>query len=324
MHIPRPTFFPPAFRPMKGFAVHNDPNHKHGLHSIRPALIPMRISVKLDGIRGLTLIDPNTDQTCIWSGQLIKLPSEALQRQAAFLPPGIEVEIMARHPTNTRWMTCYEVQSACVARKGVADFRFFAFDYWVNSQFPYQKRYDLLHQLQTEWPSSGMFRVLDHIEVNSSEQIAELSEQAVISGYEGTILRHCGMTYKHGRSTFSERGMLKIKPFVDDEAVVVGFEELYHNNNAPIVSELGYLKRSSHLSQLEPGNKLGALIVSRRDKWNGKAFKIGIGFTDHERITIWQNKQHYINQIVTFKYQEHGTKDVPRIPVFKQFRNPIV
>lgn len=65
---------------------------------------------------------------------------------------------------------------------------------------------------------------------------------------------------------------------------------------------------------------LGSLLVKPFN--GGDLFYIGTGFSALDRQAIWDNRESYIGKIVKFKYQKHGTKDRPRIPVFLSFRDP--
>lgn len=69
---------------------------------------------------------------------------------------------------------------------------------------------------------------------------------------------------------------------------------------------------------LVPVDALGALIVRRAD---GVEFKIGSGFTESQRYTLWQNQEEILGKMVTYKHFEVGAKDKPRFPIFKGFRD---
>jgi DNA ligase-1 len=116
-----------------------------------------------------------------------------------------------------------------------------------------------------------------------------------------------------------EQFMLKIKRFTDAEAMVIGFEELMHNENEAEINPHGLMERSSHKANQRPGNTLGALICSGH---NGVEFKIGSGFSATERKEIWDNQDKFKMQLVKYKYQPHGVKEAPRSPIFLGFRNP--
>ena len=95
---------------------------------------------------------------------------------------------------------------------------------------------------------------------------------------------------------------------------MVGFEELMHNKNEQTPDHFGRMKRSSHQEFQFPGGTLGSLIV--KDRETGVQFKIGSGFTAEQRNEIWANRKNWENQLVKYKWQKHGTKDKPRIPIF--------
>jgi DNA ligase-1 len=120
--------------------------------------------------------------------------------------------------------------------------------------------------------------------------------------------------------------LLKLKRFMDSEAVVVGFEEQMENTNEKTVDELGHSKRSKHQAGMVGKDTLGKFLVQEvgNTPWNGLEFAIGTGdgLTADLRQHIWDNREEYLGKIITHKYQPHGTKDLPRIPVWKGFRDP--
>ena len=134
------------------------------------------------------------------------------------------------------------------------------------------------------------------------------------------MIRDPNGKYKHGRSTTKEGGLLKIKRFEDDEAVVIGVEELMTNLNEQELDNLGHKVRSSKKEGLVPAGKLGALIV--KHKTFGE-FKIGSGFTEDARVKLWRERDELKGRLAKFKYQPSGVKDKPRFPVFLGFRNKI-
>jgi DNA ligase-1 len=96
------------------------------------------------------------------------------------------------------------------------------------------------------------------------------------------MLRESGSFYEGNRSCT----LLKVKSFLDNEAVIVGHEP----------------GKGRHKG------RLGALVL----EWNGKRFNAGTGLSDAER-----NNPPAIGQKVTFAYQELSTDGIPRFPVYK-------
>lgn len=141
--------------------------------------------------------------------------------------------------------------------------------------------------------------------------------------YEGVMLRRSDTLYKQGRSTWREGGLGAIKRFEDAEAIIVGFEEMEHNENEAVTDARGYTKRSSAQAGKVAAGTLGKLVVKGHptSPFADIEFKIGSGFTQAQRQAIWdEGIACYHGRVVTFKYQPHGVKLKPRAPIFKSFR----
>lgn len=156
-------------------------------------------------------------------------------------------------------------------------------------------------------------RTLD--DVNMAE------EQALQCGYEGLMLRSPYGRYKSGRSTVNEQLLLKVKRYVDFEAVVTGFEEEMQNTNEARENEVGRMKRPNHSENMIPKNTLGALLGQMvNGPFKGQSISCGSGFTFEERREIWSNREEYLGQVFMVKYFPYGCKDKPRHPTFKGWR----
>ena len=131
------------------------------------------------------------------------------------------------------------------------------------------------------------------------------------------MLRSPWGQYKSGRSTVREGGLIKMKRFEDDEAVVVDILPLMVNKNKKYTDFTGQSKRSTHSGGLVATEMLGSLVC----EWRGQILHIGSGFTEAQRIHYWNNTLEIISKIVTFKYQPHGMKELPRCPIFKSVRD---
>lgn len=274
---------------------------------------PLLVSPKIDGVRGIF------KDGALLSRSLKPLPNKNLQRYVEYLynktrgaVEGIDCEVVIGSPTAK---DCYrKTNSSVMSHNGeLAGLSFLAFDRVCDA--PYWDR------LNTIEPVSGVDRVFVHClpqsKVTTQGEIINLHNRYAAEGYEGLILRCPSAPYKFGRSTLKERYLLKYKHFSDDEGTVVGFEELMTNNNPQEKNELGYAKRSSKQENLAGAATLGALVVS----YNGLVFRIGTGFTQADRDTIWQNRDRYLGKTVKFKYFAIGVKDAPRHPVWLGFRD---
>lgn len=209
----------------------------------------------------------------------------------------------------------HEAQSAIMSIDGQPDFRYMVFDSFRNPDHTFAERQVELDKAMCH-PYSYVFRV-EHEIISDFATLQSYEEKCLDEGYEGVILRHPYRPYKFGRSTLGEMGMLKIKRFVDDEAEIIGFEELMVNDAAPEQNALGLQERKKRINQQTPGNTLGALIVYH-PKFG--EFRIGTGWTAAYAKNVWENKIFFLHKIVTFIYQPHGIKDKPRCPRFKSIR----
>lgn len=261
---------------------------------------PLLASAKLDGVRALRI------SSCFMSVNMKPIPNQNLQVRS--MPDGMDGELIAGDPTAK---DCYRVTMATVMAENVsaASVRYHVFDSFRQPATPYDAR----RPVNVDIP--GVI-VLRQYRVHSIEELVILETSMLTKGYEGLILRDLDGPYKFGRSTTNEGWMLKLKQFKDDEARVAGFIEQQQNNNVATRDALGRTARSSHKANMEGKNTLGALTVV----WKKRMFAIGTGFTNEERLEIWQHKPLYLGRMLKFKYLEIGMKDLPRHPVFLGWR----
>jgi DNA ligase-1 len=283
---------------------------------------PMIVQIKYDGIRGLVLDGKLYSR----SGKL--LPNSFIQQFFCELHErvpyshGLDGEIVIGEPNDEA--VCMTTTSGVMSYGGEPNFKFYAFDL-IRPGAGYNRRREALqtvvNKIHEAMGSEGK-RVQLAVEYQepAASKVIDRLDSFIGQGLEGGILRDPEGVYKHGRSTLRQQALLKYKDIADDEAIVVGFDELHHNLNTAFKDELGFQKRSSHKAFKAAGGKLGALVV-RSPKWPGE-FRIGTGFDDANRYHIWDNRETYLHQVVKFKYLKAGMKNVPRHPVFLNFRNP--
>lgn len=132
-----------------------------------------------------------------------------------------------------------------------------------------------------------------HIQLISQhyfESLAELSayqEHISQSNGEGLMLHHKNNLYKDGRSD----SLLKLKPYQDSEAVVVGYEE----------------GKGKYLG------KMGAIWVLTPDN---KKFKIGSGFSDAERAN-----PPALGAVINYRHNGYTKSGIPRFARFIRVRS---
>ena len=217
--------------------------------------------------------------------------------------------------------TFQEVQSAVMSIEGEPEFEYLVFD-WVDSHLAETyiqrvQRFTDLCRSSKALPSFIGFLI--PIRINNKTELMAYEEEALQEGYEGVMLRTPESPYKGGRSTLKQGYLVAIKRFEDAEAEIIGYEEKLHNANKLQKDELGYAKRSSSKANLVPMDTLGALVV--KDLKTGVIFNIGTGLDAALCRWIWANRKKCLHKIVTYTYQVTGTKDKPRIPSFKGFRD---
>jgi DNA ligase-1 len=265
---------------------------------------PVLATPKIDGIRCVKVNGKALSRS------FKPIPNVHIRGLIETLPDGLDGELVAGSNFN-------EVQSGIMTHAGAPDFKYLVFDYVSKSLIePYAARVMNLRALSL--PS--FVEVLYPEVANNLEELQVIIDKHLAQGFEGTMIRSPGSPYKCGRSTLKEGYLTAIKHFVDAEAELIGFEELFHNENEQELNELGYKDRSSHKSNMVPGNTLGAFIVKSED---GTVFKIGtgVGLTQAFRKEIWDNQSKFLGKLVHYRYQPHGVKDRPRVPSFYGFRS---
>lgn len=279
------------------------------LDDIGVARFPLMATPKLDGIRCLRV----GGQTL--SRKFKPIPNKYVQTCTMNLPDGLDGELMIKDASFN------QIQSGIMSEDGEPNFEFWVFDYVTDIKMPYYKRMQQLGALALPKFCKKVLPVV----VNNIEELSQLEGVWLSQGFEGVMLRSLTSPYKNGRSTLREHYLLKLKQFKDSEAKVIGFVEQMHNANEAEIDELGHTKRSKHQENMIPAGTLGKFIVVEvgDTPWKGQEFKIGTGegLTAELRQEIWDNRDKFINKTVTYKYQPHGVKDLPRIPIWKGFRH---
>ena len=270
---------------------------------------PVMASPKLDGVRVIVY------DGVVYSRNFKRIPNDHVQalfgREEC---DGFDGELIVGNATSD---TVFQATtSGVMTGAGKPDVTLHVFDFIISEHY-FSSRHS---EVKERARKLKHVKVVPHVLINNLEELNAYEEECVAQGYEGIMIRDPQGKYKHGRSTTKEGGLLKIKRFEDDEAVVIGVEELMTNNNEQELDNLGHKVRSSKKEGMVPAGKLGALIV--KHKTFGE-FKIGSGFTEDARIKLWRERDELKGRLAKFKYQPSGVKDKPRFPVFLGFRNKI-
>jgi DNA ligase 1 len=267
---------------------------------------PLLAQPKFDGIRCIIV------NRVALSNTLKPIRNQNVQALARELPNGLDGELISG--TNFQ-----ETTSNIMSGAGNENFTYFVFDLW-NSTDRYRSRADTLQTIFVEDIQDPRVIMVQDVSIKNEKRLTDYEEQILSQGHEGIMLRSALSFYKFGRSTLTEQALMKRKPFIDDEAFIIGFEEQKENQNEQTLDGRGYALRSKHSENLVRKDTLGAFIV-RNQSFGEFRIGTGLGLTDELRQDIWNNQHRYENQIITYKYQKHGTKDKPRTPIFLRFRH---
>lgn len=292
------------FEPMK---AHSQSPTKEWLEMCFKSGIHFLVTDKFDGIRAC-----NTNQGLL-SRTLKPIPNLYVREYIEKLcPTGFDGELMIRGNFSG-------VQSAIMSQDGAPDFSYHVFDDFSNASAPYEERVERLQRFWKMNESCSSARLVCEmprlVKDFATLQIEEA--KAIERGREGLILRVPWGPYKFGRSTLNEAWMLKLKTWEDAEATIVDFEPLQRNQNAPQLDNFGRQKRSSRIEGKVAEEMLGAWVVKHP---TFGIFNVGGPYTILQRCIMWKERYNWINKIITFKYQPHGTKEKPRSPQFKAVR----
>ena len=271
---------------------------------------PILVSPKFDGIRCVMLNGKAVSRT------LKPIPNyyvrDLLESHVCGWP-GLDGELIVDSPTDPNCMQ--KTSSGIMSYDGKPNFTYYVFDF-ISPTDGFSIRLNDLSNFNLP----PYMKFVEHTLISNVKELEAYEEDIVSAGYEGVMIRSIDGRYKFGRSTVNEGILLKLKRFVDEEAIVIGFEEKLHNANVSTIDNLGHTKRSSHQDNLVLMGTLGSLVVYS-NKWG--VFNVGSGFNDTQRQDIWDNQEKYLSNVLTFKYQLHGVKDKPRHPIFKCFREDI-
>ncbi len=305
-------------RPMKAQTVEIATMHK--------VEWPMYCSPKVDGIR--LLIHPTLGPV---TQSFKRVPNVHIYETLMGLASHsyLDGEVYAIDNDGTALFNA--TQSAVMSRGGQPRFRYAVFDCFDAPFLDFDSRYCMTKELVLRIDKPELI-LLQHTLIESQEEFLQYVEQCISDGYEGAVLRHPDGIYKSGRSTLNQGWMLKYKEWEDAEGTIIGFEELYHNENPQEVSLLGLSKRSSHGEGKIAAGTLGAFIL--KTAWGILRIGNGRGMTHEFRQRIWDRNvklpfEHKMDEffppdlgrVITFRYQKHGMQTLPRFPQYKGFRD---
>ena len=208
----------------------------------------------------------------------------------------LDGELMVGAPNDAKAFS--NATSGVMSEDGEPDFVFHVFD--MSTMRGFETRLTMAKSIVKKARSKHL-KIVEHVQINSMEELDALEERFLTEGFEGVMLRSLDGPYKLGRSSVTEGHLLKVKRFSDSEAEIIGY-----------VEEVTSKDRT-------PKDALGKFICRMP---NGIEFGVGGGFSREERIEFWKKKDAMIGKIVKYKYFEVGMKDAPRFPSFLGIRDP--
>ena len=284
------------------------------LNNISSLTFPVFVSQKIDGIRCLVVKQDGAIKALSRSLKPIrnKYIQEYLNTLSQYLEDNtfLDGELVCGN--------FQETTSSIMSADGTPDFSYLVFDYCNidNIKEPFDDRVKSLKELFEGIPLNRV-KLIEQRLISDEKELVEFYNTQLEDGYEGAIIRSLKSPYKFGRATPKEGYLFKLKPFIDDEFTITGYTPLYTNNNEQITNELGYKVRSSSQDNLEEKDMLGALLVD----YNSQTLKVGSGFTEAQRINLWQNKETLIGKLAKVKFMLFNIKDLPRHPVYLGIRD---
>ena len=274
---------------------------------------PVMASTKLDGIRCMVI------DGVAMSRSFKPIPNKHIQKiLGSGIYDGLDGELGVGDPYGKNFYL--DSVSAVMRIEGEPAFTYFVFDRTdVDPSLPFTARFKSLQE-RCNLPDNNL-KVLPHRLIKTQADLDELEAHELAMGAEGLILRDPNGKYKYGRSSSKEGILLKLKRFMDSEAIITDMIEQMKNDNVAFKDELGRTARSTEKAGMVAQNTLGALKV--RDLRTNQEFSIGTGFSAALRQELWDDKDNVIGKIAKYKYFPTGSKDAPRFPVFIGFRDRI-
>jgi len=273
---------------------------------------PLGVTTKIDGIRCLIIDGRAVSRT------FKPIPNHHIRKiLEQHLPNGMDIEIMSGNGFQ-------ECTGNIMREDGEPEFTVWIIDYVKNNlDEPYHKRIGNALVDLSEKKIPFQYYVLTPEIAHNWDDVLRMEAEALAHGHEGVMLRRLDAPYKCGRSTFREGILIKIKRFNDQEAIVTDVEELYHNENEAQKDAFGRTKRSTAQGRMVGANMLGSFIVKGvGGDYHDIIFRVGSGFNHEQRHQLWKDRKNLIGKLITVKYFPTGTKEAPRFPVWKGFRDP--
>ena len=264
------------------------------------------ITTKIDGGRIIALKENGQVSFYTRAGQkyegLVDLESEMLH----FMPDNIcldgEITLLTRGNLSSKDAYKETMKIVRTKDKEKHGIKMLVFDAMSVSDFKTQTSSMTYIQRRQMLDCMSAFDTVKYFELlpilyrgNDTTKITEILEEEVANGEEGIMINICDALYEFKRTN----SLLKVKKMQTMDLEIIGFEE----------------------GEGRLAGKLGAILVRYKD---GNVVKVGSGFSDELRVTIWANQSDYLGKIAEISYFEETTNASGgaslRFPIFKDIR----
>lgn len=278
---------------------------------------PLIGSPKIDGIRAFN------DSGTLYSRRLKPIPNKFTQELFGRKQlHGLDGELAVGPVTAEDLFRVTD--SGVMSADGEPAVKFWCFDDFGIGHVPFEERIQIVHDrvkaLKNVYGLPVAF--VYHQPIRDITELLAFHKKCTDAGFEGSMYRRPDGPYKHGRSTFREGWLLKYKLFEDYESLIIGVEELMHNDNPATINELGRTKRSGHKANKRGGGTLGKFVCKMPD---GKVHRVGggPGLTKQLRDYYWSIRDQLPGQYLKYSSLPIGVKDLPRHAQFIGLRSPL-
>ena len=252
------------------------------------------VEPKLDGIRCFAIVENGEAKLYARSGKLISNFDDTIGSALATLGDGCyDGELMGEDFVSLM-RQAYRKENVESEGTYLALFDFLPLEEWRTNEAIMTSR-DRYHELASRIFSRDESKYVKPVErylVDASyDEIMKLHNAFVKNGYEGAMVKTIDSPYRFGRSY----DIMKVKKFHDADLLIESIEE-----------------GTGRLSGC-----MGAVMVD----YSGVKVNVGSGFSDEERMQIWNDKDSFIGRMIEVRYQEVTPDGSLRFPTFVCFRN---
>lgn len=295
---------------------------------------PLIAQPKIDGVRALNMYGGLTGRSLKLFGNRY---TTDFYSQEFF--KGFDGELAAECETHPD--LCRLTTSAVGTHAGQPFTLWWLFDYItpITQSLTYLERYAELQKVVSRLqcyeeyqPWAGHLRVVPKKLIATRDELEEFDAQNLDAGFEGTIIRDPHGKHKQGRSTVREGGLLRIKRFVESEAIVRLITEGLSNQNEAQINELGLQFRSSHQDNMVRNGLVGSMECQACETIidsgrvvieKGQIITVAPGNMPHsDREKFFKEQTLLLGKRIKFKFFPKGVKDKPRFPTFQSIRLP--